>query len=816
MLIDTRTVLFVLSLGLLVAIVEPVFADSSVPSAPTGLSANAVSPTQVNLFWNAPSGFTITGYKIEYKAGSGSYTTLATTTGTSTATVTNYAHTGLTTGVTYSYKVYAINSVGTSVASSEITITPTVSSTGTLPASPTGLTATPISPTQANLSWTASAHGGYPIIGYKIEYRIGGGPYSILVANTGNTATTYSHTGMTSGQVYVYRVYAITSFGISEKPSAETTVNLKPASSASAPGAPPGLSATAVSPTQVNLSWSTPSNNGGYQITGYKIEVKKGSASYSNLVSNTGNATTAYSHTGLTTGTTYSYKVYAINSIGTSTASPEASATPTTGSISSPPAPPTGVVASPASATQINLSWSAPSNNGGSPIIGYKIEYRQGTSGTYSILVANTASTATTYSHTGLTTGQVYFYRIYAINSVGASNPSPEASATPTVSSQTAATNSAPGSPVGLVATSVSGTQINLSWSAPSNVGGSPITGYKIEAKKEAGSFEVIAANTGTTVTSFAHTGLTTGTQYYYRVYAINSIGTSSPSGESSATPKETTVPILTGFAISPTQIYLSWTAPSQTYKQSIGGYKIEEKLGTDSYKVINDNTGSVNSYTIGSVITGKTYTYTVTALFTAGSSPRSNEISVTPSSASVPPAGFSTKPVTAPTTTPAKSIGNDPTSILKAQQEELKRKAQEARDAMLKQSGKGDSEKAKALREEANKANEKARQDAIAAKQKLVAEKKEAVIKAQQEKISNQTSKVQPSETTSKKPKTLEEARKLAEEAKQKALEKANIDVKKSGSGAEEKQKALDAAKAAAWEKAKKALEELKAKSQK
>jgi titin len=688
--------------------IGPVFADSTVPSAPTGFSGTAVSPTQVNLFWNMPSGFTIIGYKIEYKTSGGSYATLVTTTGTSTATNTYYSHTGLVTGTVYSYKIYAINSVGTSVASGEITITPATSSAGALPGSPTGLVATPVSPTQATLSWSAPSNGGHPITGYKIEYRIGSGSYTELVPTTGSTITTYLHTGMTAGQVYVYRIYAITTFGQSEKPSSETTVTLKSASSSSAPGAPPGLSATAVSPTQVNLSWSAPSNNGGYSITGYKIEVKKGAASYSTLTASTGNSTTTYAHAGLVTGTTYSYKVYAINSIGTSTASPEASTTPTTTSISSSPAPPTG-----------------------------------------------------------------------------------------------------------LIATSSSATQINLSWSAPSNIGGAPITGYKIEAKKGPGSYEVLVANTASTVTSYAHAGLTTGTQYYYRVYAINSIGTSSPSGESSATPKETTIPTLTGFAIAPTKIYLSWTAPSQTYKQSIGGYKIEQKLG-DSYKVINDNTGNVNSFTINDVITGKTYIYTITAIFSAGSSPRSNEVSIIPSSTSAPPAGFSTNPSTAPTPTPSKLTGTDPQSILKAQQDEVKRKALEAIEAMKKQSGQGDSDKAKAAREEAQKANEKARQEALAAKQKLAADKKAAAIKAQEEKTANQTSQQKPAEITTKKPKTLEEARKLAEEAKQKALEKANIETKKSDSSNEEKQKALDVAKAAAWEKAKKALEELKAKSQK
>jgi len=357
---------------------------------------------------------------------------------------------------------------------------------------------------------------------------------------------------------------------------------------------------------------------------------------------------------------------------------------------------------------------------------------------------------------------------------------------------------------------SVSGTQINLSWSAPTNVGGGPITGYKIEAKKGAGSFEVIIPNTGNTATTYSHTGLTTATTYYYRVYAINSIGTSGPSGESSAVPKETTTPTLTAIAIAPTQIHLSWTAPSQTYKQSINGYKIEEKIG-DSYKVVQDNAGSSTKYTVSGLVTGKPHTYVVSALFSAGASPRSNEASATPTTTSVPPVGFSATTPTTPTTTPTTTIGSDPQSILKAQQEEVKRKAQEAREAMLKQSGQGDSEKAKAAREEARLANEKAIKDAQAARQKLIAEK-QAALKAPKE-TPDQTPKQKLVNSTVQKPKTLDEARKLAEEAKQKALEKANIDAKPKEDAKSKAEQELAAAKAAAWEKARKALEAEKAK---
>jgi hypothetical protein len=701
----------IIALTLFLSASVPVFAIATVPGTPTGLAAIAVSPTQVNLFWSAPAsdgGAAISGYKIEYKTGS-FYSTLVENTGQ----VTTYSHTGMTTGTTYTYKISALNSIGVSTASADVSVTPTSASAAVAPGAPTGLVATAVSPTKIDLSWNApSNNGGYPITGYKIQYRTGSDQYADLITNTDSTTTTFSHNGITAGQLYIYRVYTITAFATSDKSSLEVTVQPKSVSSSTAPGAPTGLVATNVSPTKIDLSWNAPSNNGGYPITGYKIEYKKGTGSYVSLVSNTANTTASYVHTGLTTGTTYTYKISAISSIGTSAASAEASATPTTESTATVPGTPTGLVATATSATQINLSWTAPSN-GGSAITGYKIEYKSGT-GTYSVLVANTATASTTYSHTSLTTGTTYTYKISAINAIGTGSVSSEASATPTATSQPSAAT-APSSP-SLTATAVSATQINLSWTAPSN-GGSAITGYKIEVKKGTGSFETLVANTNGTSTLYPHTGLTAGTVYYYRVSAINAIGTGT-SGDASATPKETTTPILTATATSPTQISLSWNAPSQTYQQRINGYKIEEKIGGTSFKTIVENTAS-NPYLIKGLVTGKTHTYVVSAVFSLGSSPRSNEASATPLSTSVPPAGYLTS---APPQTAAPA-GSKPSTVLKQQQSDFEKKVQQAREEMAKKSNKEDSAKAKAAREEAIKANEKARQDALAAKQKLMAE---------------------------------------------------------------------------------------------
>lgn len=101
-----------------------------------------------------------------------------------------------------------------------------------------------------------------------------------------------------------------------------------PVAPATVPGAPTGLTATAVSSSQIDLSWSAPIDDGGYPITGYMIErsVDNG-ATWSTVVANTGNTATTYSNTGLSPNTTYTYRVYAINSVGTSAPSNTASAT---------------------------------------------------------------------------------------------------------------------------------------------------------------------------------------------------------------------------------------------------------------------------------------------------------------------------------------------------------------------------------------------------------------------------------------------------------------------------------------------------------
>lgn len=98
------------------------------------------------------------------------------------------------------------------------------------------------------------------------------------------------------------------------------------------------------------------------------------------------------------------------------------------------PSAPTGLTATTTSSSQINLSWTAPSNNGGSVITGYKIDRSNNGGSTWSTVVSNTGSIGTTYSSTGLTANATYTFRVSAINVVGTSSPSNIASATTSAS----------------------------------------------------------------------------------------------------------------------------------------------------------------------------------------------------------------------------------------------------------------------------------------------------------------------------------------------------------------------------------------------
>ncbi len=596
------------------------------PGAPTSLTATADGQTEIDLSWTAPestdAGATAASYQIEVSLDRGAnWSVLVADTG---STATTYSHTGLVAGTTRHYRVSAVNSDGTGSASNTANATTAAPTTAT--GAPTALTATAVGQTQIDLSWTAptpTATGG-AAASYKIEVSADEGTnWTDLVADTGNAATTYSHTGLTVGSARHYRVSAINSFGTG---SASGTAS---ATTPAPPDAPTALTATADGQTKIDLSWTAPAGGTADHkaATSYKIEVSTdGGTNWNQLVADTGSTATTYSHTGLVAGTTRHYRVSAINSVGTSSASATASATtaaPTTG-----PGAPTNLTAAVPSKTQIDLSWTAPApTTTGGVATGYRIEVSADGGTTWTNLVANTNSAATTYSHTGLEPGDMRHYRVSAIGAGGTGSPSNE------VSASTAA--EPPGAPTGLTATAVGQTRIDLSWTDASAGSNLAATSYRIEVSTDEGeNWTDLVANTHSAATTAKHRGVPAGATRHYRVSGINPAGTGSPSTAASATTAVPTTPPdaptgLTATANGQTRIDLSWTAPAATPAGgSAAGYRIEASPSgnDDTWTTLVTDTGTTaTTYSHTGLTAGTLRHYRVSAVNSVGASGPSN-----------------------------------------------------------------------------------------------------------------------------------------------------------------------------------------------
>ena len=180
---------------------------------------------------------------------------------------------------------------------------------------------------------------------------------------------------------------------------------------------------------------------------------------------------------------------------------------------------------------QATVSWTAPSSTGGAAITGYRIEQSTNGGTSWTVAVANTASTSTSQVVTGLINDTPYQFRVAAINSVGTG---PNSAATNSVTP----TRSVPGAPTAVTAVAGNAEAI-VGWVAPTSTGGSAITGYRIEQQRGSGEWAVAIANTGSTTTNAVVTGLTNGESYRFRVAAINTSGTGANSEPSNAVTPE-------------------------------------------------------------------------------------------------------------------------------------------------------------------------------------------------------------------------------------------------------------------------------------
>ncbi|MGI9627591.1 MAG: fibronectin type III domain-containing protein [Longimicrobiales bacterium] len=298
---------------------------------------------------------------------------------TGTGNTVTFVDSGLSAGTQYAYRVWAQNSAG---ASGDISRT-----YRTAPAAPTLNTVTATGPTTVDVAWTSNNGNG---VEFDVERSATGtGAWSVVGAGLAASATSFTHSGAADGTQHFYRIVAEIPAG--ESASSNVLSDITPLV------APSGLSATALGPNTVRLTWSHGTSSGG--AIEYEVEMNGG------LLIGSTSALTA-DIAGLEDATEYTFRVRAF-APGLPTSGWSGTAVVTT-----PLAPPNlNVPVSGPDGTTMSLTWDDPNDNEAD----YEVRW-----GTASGALTNTESAgagATAYIVATLTPGTEYFFVVCAIGS---------------------------------------------------------------------------------------------------------------------------------------------------------------------------------------------------------------------------------------------------------------------------------------------------------------------------------------------------------------------------------------------------------------
>ena len=382
--------------------------------------------------------------------------------------------------------------------------------------------------------------------------------------------------------------------------------------------APAGLNTPSNTFNTINLAWSYTATG----AAGFKVERSPTPTGPWNPVGVTNSGTT-YADTGLSDATVYYYRLRAYNKKGYSLYSNNANGKTSAKTDTTPPSIPGGLNMLVATPNQINISWSASTDTGGSGVAGYRL-YTNG--------VQFATTTATSYSWTNLAASTQYCITIAAYDK--AANVSAQ-------SSQVCVTTpaAAPPAPSTLLATGISDTQINLSWTENSNIE----IGFVVETAPAASGPWTGIATLGPNVTTYVQSGLSALSTYYFRVHAYNGIGDSPYSniaGGTTLSAPDTTAPSipsgLTAAAISSNQVNLSWIPATDSGGSGMAGYQVYRN-GTQVATV------TTTSYKATGLTPNTQYCFTVSAYDNAANASAQSSLAcaTTLDTVPVPPSGL-------------------------------------------------------------------------------------------------------------------------------------------------------------------------------
>ena len=583
--------------------------------------------TKVTLKWNAPTNDTLTdldSYYIYHSTDNSNFTLLTTyTTPLISSTLSNgslnmmsqeYLNVFTTVGETHYFYMKSHNLLGLSVNPTN-TLSSYIFNNASVVRN---VTCVP-GDERLNLSWVApSNNGGYSVVDYKIQLFLNGSQVgSDLFSGRSSSNTSYSITGLTNGDNYTVKVNAITDnyrgnpndifnyISYNVEGEVVTITNTTPNCSTIPFTNPSEVQDVVVVPSdeQITVSWSAPSNNGGYSIDHYVVGYAlNGSETFSNV--NVANNVFTHTITGLTNGTSYDIQVYAVSTATISSLSTSVGLYVNVNNVI--PFRKASIVNNltvvPGN-TILDLSWSDVSDNGGFSVVSYNI-YLDGVS------YDNTVSKS--FRIEGLTNGTSYNVTVAAVTSPDYLSPESLEGDLNTSDNNYPFTNP---SEVQDVVVVPSDEQITVSWSAPSNNGGYSIDHYVVGYALN-GSETFSNVNVANNVFTHTITGLTNGTSYDIQVYAVSTATISSLSTSVGLYVNVNNVipfrkaSIVNNLTVVPgnTILDLSWSDVSDNGGFSVVSYNIY--LDGVSY----DNTVS-KSFRIEGLTNGTSYNVTVAAV---------------------------------------------------------------------------------------------------------------------------------------------------------------------------------------------------------
>jgi hypothetical protein len=532
------------------------------------------------------------------------------------------------------------------------------------PGQVTGLSASAAGKTSASVSWTAPSSGGPPT-SYKITPYIGSTAQTPKTITGSPPATSASVTGLTSGTTYTFTVQAVNPNG--SGPVSDPSNEVTPVT-AVAPTAPTGVAAQPASQS-ARVTWTTPDSDGDSAITRYTVTPYIGSTAQPPVQA--GASATSATVTGLTNGTSYTFKVAASNGVGDSPASAASNAVTPQATIFD-FATPSVVDSGDTTSVTVGAKFKADYDGSISGIRFYKASSNTGThigalwsssgqplaQATFANESGSGWQSVTFDNPVAVTAGTTYVASYFAPRGHYSSTTNGLASAVDNPPLHTIANSSSangvyaygtsstfptntyrgtnyfvdvmyalpvPGQVTGVTASAAGETSANVSWTAPSS--GGSVTSYRITPYIGSTAQTPKTITGSPPATSTKVTGLTTGTTYTFTVQATNANGSGPVSDQSNAvTPLVAVAPTApTGVAAQPASqsARVTWTTPESDGDSAITGYRVTPYIGSTAQPPVQAG-ASATSATVTGLTNGTAYTFKVTATNGVGDSPAS------------------------------------------------------------------------------------------------------------------------------------------------------------------------------------------------